>query len=83
MELIGVYHSLLASMTQPSCGLSGMVEPGGSRPRYSPGISPSSQTERASIGSVPMPWSRTHAAALSPISRKVTAGVASVGLSSR
>jgi len=70
-------------ITQVSSRLIGKEVPSGSRPRNSPGMSPSSQTERERYGSAPIPCTRIHAATLSPISTMVMTGVARVGLSSR
>jgi hypothetical protein len=82
IELSGV-NQALSPRTQAVVGPSGSVVPSGTRFRYSPGMSPSSQTEADRDGSVPIPCTRIQAAALRPISRKVTTGVARVGLSSR
>jgi hypothetical protein len=57
--------------------------PGATLPRSSPGISPSEQTELASSGSLPRPWSSVQQSALATISAIVTTGQASAWFSSR
>ena len=46
-------------------------------------MSPSVQTDAASVGSCPRPWSSTQAATFSPISAQATIGVWWLGFSSR
>ncbi len=70
-------------MTQAMVRLMGMLNPSGSRPRNSPGIRPSSQTERERLGSAPIPCTTTHDTTFNPIRSSVAMGVARVGLSSR
>jgi len=79
----GVYQWRSMPSTQLAPGPSATDVPGETRPRYSAGISPSSHTDRASSGLLPMPWMSTHTATFAPIRNIVMTGVPRVGLSSR
>src|SRR5262249_40934119 len=57
--------------------------PGGTLSVSSPGIRPSSQTDRARASDVPAPWTSSHTSRLSPIRAYVAYGVRRVSFSSR
>jgi hypothetical protein len=83
MDDRGVNQLCWPLITQAVSRLMGTEKPSGRRPRSSPGISPSSHTDRERLGSEPIPWTTTQTTTLAAISTNVTMGVASVGLSSR
>jgi len=83
MDVNGVYHVSPYPSTHWVEGPMRMAVPEGRLWRNSPGMSPSSHTDRESAGSAPIPWTKTQTTTHAAMRATVTTGVRSVGLSSR
>lgn len=67
IEVSTVNQLASAVITHDSPVPSGNAVPGGTACNSSPGIRPSVQTERDSVGSLPSPWSQSHAATFAAV----------------